>query len=387
MKECLASAFSEVYNSNVPAHQEPHQTHDGHINPVQFTVKDVERILRDTDTNTAMGPDNIHPMVLKTCAQQLAYPLHTIFTRSLLEGEVPMAWKKSLAVPIFKKGSRYDPLNYRPVSVTSVPCKLMEKIIVENMQNYLESNLVLSHHQFGFRPGRSTMEQLLLVYEEAAACVDKGDVMDVVVLDFSKAFDVVCHQVMLRKLECIGIDGQLLRWIESFLSDRTMQVCVKGELSSQKAVLSGVPQGSVLGPLLFLIYINHIGTNLIGNNKIFADDLKLYSCVAQGSLAAGSSSGTGRLQEDIDSVYETSISWGLGLNREKCADLRFCRNFRDRPPPVYHMSGAPLATCESQKDLGVIVDKSLKFHEHVTSVAHKAGGLCQSFLKVTVPHP
>ena len=162
-----------------------------------------------------------------------------------------------------------------------------------------------------------------------------------------------------------------------------MQVCVRGELSSHRTVLSGVSQGSVLGPLLFLIYINHIGRNLKGSYKIFADDLKLYSCVGQGSMAAGSPAETD-MQDDINALHDTSISWGLRINREKCAVLRFSRNFRDRPQAEYELNGAALPICESQRDLGVIVDTSLKFHEHITSVAHKAAGLCQSFLKATV---
>ena len=384
LNEYFASAFCDVYTSRVPTQQQPHQTHQGYINDMQVTIDTVEALLQNIDVNTAMGPDGIHPMVLKMCAHSLAYPLHIICTRSLEEGAIPLAWKKSLVVPIFKKGSRYDPLNYRPVSITSVPCKVMEKIIVEHLQEYLQTNSILSHHQFGFRSGRSTMEQLLIVYEEVTACVDRGEVIDVVLFDYSKAFDVVCHEVLLAKLQSIGIEGQILNWIESFLTGRTMQVCVKGELSSHRTVLSGVPQGSVLGPLLFLIYINHIGRNLKGNYKIFADDLKLYSCVGRGSMAAGSPSGTVRMQDDINSLHETSISWGLRINREKCAVLRFSRNFRDRPPAEYSLNGAALPTCESQKDLGVMIDTSLKYHEHITSVAHKAAGLCQSFLKATV---
>ena len=384
MNECFASAFCSVYNSEVPPNQEPHQRYPGHIDPLDITVQKVETMLRETDVNTAMGPDNIHPKVLKMCAQELAHPLYQIFVQSLQEGSLPDAWKKSVVVPIFKKGSRFDPFNYRPVSITSVPCKKMEKIIVESMQKYLETNAIMSSHQFGFRSGRSTMEQLLLVYEHVAEYVDKGNVMDVILFDYSKAFDVVCHQVLLRKLSCIGIDGQLLEWLGSFLTDRTMQVCVKGQLSSQRKVLSGVPQGSVLGPLLFLIYINHIGAELSCSYKIFADDLKLYACVGKREMSLDSQVGTGEMQADIDRLYKTSISWGLNINRDKCAVLRFSRKSRDRPLPNYQLSGAALPYCESQRDLGVIVDESLKFHEHVASVAHKAAGLCQSFLKATV---
>ena len=138
-----------------------------------------------------------------------------------------------------------------------------------------QQNAIMSSHQSGFRSVQPTLEQLLLVYEHVAEYVDKGNVIDVILFDYSKTFDVVCHQAALMKLSCIGIDGQLLEWLGSFLTDRTMQVCVKGLLSSQRKVLSGAPQSPVLGPLLFLIYINHIRAELSCPYEIFADDSKL----------------------------------------------------------------------------------------------------------------
>ena len=383
MAECLASSFSSVFCKVAPTCQEPHQVHDGHINPVNVSVEGVEARLLSLDSSTAMGPDGIHPLVLKNCAKQLARPLSVIFQRSLSEGLVPKAWKRSVVIPIFKKGHRFVPLNYRPVSLTPICCKTLEHLIADHLMDYLSEHNILTHHQFGFRRGRSTVEQLLLVYEEIYRVVDSGKTMDLILFDYSKAFDKVCHKILLDKLKSIGIDGKLLNWIASFLEGRKMQVAVKGQLSNCRPVESGVPQGSVLGPLLFLIYINHIGSNLSSSYKIFADDLKLYACVNP-SMSDARPGAAQSMQTDIGTLHRTSESWGLTINRDKCAVLRFARNSRGQAPPEYFLDGSPLPTCKTHGDLGVLVDDKLKFHEHVSSVAHKAFGLCQSFLKSTV---
>ena len=213
--------------------------------------------------------------------------------------------------------------------------------------------------------------------------MDDGRVVDVILFDYSKAFDMVCHDILLAKLHCIGVRGRILEWISSFLSDRKMRVSVIGSMSRERDVTSGVPQGSVLGPLLFLIYINSIAANLACNYKIFADDLKLYACIHQhpnhDQLPA-----VPDIQSDIDNLFNTSTSWGLKMNAKKCAVLRFCRSLGDTFPVQYYLNGCAIPAVSSHTDLGVIVDTDLKFHRHIRSVAHKAGGLAQNFLKSTV---
>ena len=172
--------------------------------------------------------------MLRGCRSALCTPLSLIFRESLQSSTLPLAWKHSLAVPIFKKGSRLEPLNYRPISLTSVPCKILEKIICAELYKYLDDGGVLLDDQFGFRPGRSTEDQLLLMYDDVTRWVDSGSVVVAVLFDFSKAFDVVSHCVLLEKLSSLGVRDPLLGWIEHFLRGRIMQVSLGNSRSSPK---------------------------------------------------------------------------------------------------------------------------------------------------------
>ena len=233
MADKFALAFAEVFDVSIVNHSPaPHQTSICHMPPINLQLQDVITILRSLDDNTSAGGDGIHPCLLKSCALQMAYPLYYICLLSLKESSLPVEWTHSNVVPIFKKGSRLCPLNYRPVSVTSVPCKILERHIVKSVTDFLESNMILSEHQYGFRAGRSTMDQLLLVYNDISQWLDEGSMVDLILFDFSKAFDLVSHQILLDKLDLLGFDKSLIAWIEIFLTRRTMSVSIKGKVSS-----------------------------------------------------------------------------------------------------------------------------------------------------------
>jgi hypothetical protein len=387
MAEIFVASFSGVFVSGAPLWPEPFQIFGGSVSEVEFTRARVSRVLDSLDPTSSMGPDGLHPCLLRHCSRELSVPLCLIFEKSMQSGVLPAIWRESVVVPIFKGKSHCDPLNYRPVSLTSVCCKSMERIVVDQLVDYLEYNNILSCHQFGFRKGRSTEDQLLLTYSDVCCWVDEGSIVDVVLLDFSKAFDVVHHAVLLSKLRALGVQGKLLDWIGAFLSNRVMAVCVDGVTSGNVEVTSGVPQGSVLGPILFLVYINFVSHGLSCCHKAFADDYKLYLKFSRKDKESAMVSITS-LQRSLDRVDLVSRSWNLKLNPEKCVVMRFGRCDVDigalSPVNHYHLQGGMLKFVEAHKDLGVLVDTTLRFHQHIRNVAGKAGGLASSLMRSTV---
>ena len=249
------------------------------ISPIIVEPYGVEKLLSSINPRKASGPDDIPARVLQCLATEIAPALSAIFSQSLQTAELPVQWKKAWITPVFKKGGRSDPANYRPVSLTSIACKLLEHIICSHIRRHADRYYILGEANHGFRAKHSTETQLLLTTHDMLKNRDQGKQIDVAILDFSKAFDTVPHRRLLNKLQHYGIDGDLLQWIEAFLGDRSQSVLVDGVRSKEEAVVSGVPQGTVLGPLMFLLYINdmpghvHTGTCC----RLFADDTLLYS--------------------------------------------------------------------------------------------------------------
>ena len=247
--------------------------------------------------------------------------------------------------PIFKKGHRKHPNNYRPISLTSVVGKLLESLIRDEIVDHMLSNNLFTDHQFGFVPGRACITQLLVVMEEWIQILQNGHPVDAVYLDFKKAFDSVPHMRLLNKLKAYGISDKLLDWISNFLTDRKQKVVLNGESSSWAKVISGIPQGSVLGPTLFVIFINDLPTVIESVAKIFADDTKVYGRV-------NNESDMKLLQDDIDKIWDWSFKWQLPFNADKCKSMHFGSSNKRHQ---YTINGNNLAQVKEENDLGIIV--------------------------------
>ena len=366
--EVFLNHFSNVFTKE-PDGQIPQpkaQLYDSPLQSFHISKEMVEKQLLKLQISKSPGPDALHPRLLKEISSSISEPLSIIFNNSLNSMTVPEIWKSANVSAIFKKGDKKMANNYRPISLTSVLCKTMESIIRDQMIAHMKRNLLFSDKQYGFITGRSTTLQLLKVLDKWTEVLDSGGQVDAIYMDFMKAFDKVPHRRLLAKIKSYGFSDPLLGWIEQFLTGRTQRVIVNNIPSSNASVTSGIPQGSVLGPILFILYINDLPDLVLSETYLFADDTKLFRHIIDFKSAE-------ELQGDLNKLQEWSSTWLLKFHPDKCKVLTLgnrsvAHKYTLQVDGISHN----LENVSEMKDLGITIDQNLSFENHINEKISKA---------------
>ena len=319
------------------------------LDSIHFSSSDIAKIISRLDLNKAHDHDMLSIQMIKICGNSIYKPLSIIFKDCLNEGKLPHGWKKANVVPVHKKGNKQILKNYRTISLLPICSKIFESLIYNEMFTFLTENNLISPNQSGFRPGDSCVNQLLAITNKIYKSFDEGCEVRGVFLDISKAFDTVWHEGLLLKLNQNGISGNLLKLLRDFLSYRKQRVVLNGQHSSWNNVNAGVPQGSILGPLLFLIYINNLSNNLSSNCKLFADDTSLFSIVNNIHTSATT------LSQDLKAITNWAFQWKIIFNPDlskQAQEVIFSRKIKKLLHPTLLFNNIPLNNCLFHKHLG-----------------------------------
>lgn len=361
-RKCIADNLNQYFksvftdksdSSGIPTSDDP---------AIVCTREGIYKLIIGLKTGKAPGPDNITKEILCIAPSPCADILTDIFNLSLSSGKLPDDWKKAIVSPIFKQGSRTKPSNYRPISLTCICCKMLEHVILHHLNQLFDD--LLHPNQHGFRRHRSCTTQLITVVHDITAAIDSGEQTHAALLDFSKAFDVVSHQILITKLTDINLDCSLVAWITDFLTGRTQKVVIDGVYSDEVPVTSGVPQGSVLGPALFLLYINDI-VDCVDHCSIrlFADDTIVYMPVKNERDALC-------FQRDLDNLFDWSVQNKMKFNTSKSNIIIF-----GKQPNIfieYRINGEIIPHSDTVKYLGLYIHRSLKWEHHIESILSRS---------------
>ena len=373
----FSSVFSDPSKTNIEsaAFAPPSIAHPFTDDMLNFSEDDIIKAIEEIKPNAASGPDEIPVLLLKSCKVALARPIYILWSQSLEKGSVPSFYKFSHVFPLHKKDSRAVAANYRPISLTSHIIKVYERVIRKKLVDYLEMNNLICGKQHGFRSGRSCLTQLLHHFDDVLESLTNNSDFDSIYLDYAKAFDKVDHKLLIRKLVLYGIHPKVINWIESFLSNRKQAVVVDGHLSLLATIISGVPQGTVLGPILFLIFINDIENCIMHSIvRCFADDTRI-------SIAVRSEKDVKLLQRDLENVIQWSDRNNMALHKDKFEYM--CHKFNKQHFLIelpfmnecyqYHVSNTvTLEPVYQLRDLGVLVSNDLSWSPHIRAIANKA---------------
>jgi hypothetical protein len=371
--EVICNLFNEYFNSVfVPVNSHSRSVIDcDHcyaegsvdVSQVNFTCNTVRKYFKTTNINKGAGVDGVHPLLISRLSRELSAPMTIIYRKSLKEGCYPQIWKKAIITPIPKGGDKHDVRQYRPISKLCILGKIFEKIIIDELSRITSRHI--SQYQHGFFKGRSVDTNLVLYTDFLLNSLDKGYQVDAVYTDFSKAFDKICHYTLIKKLSKFGIHGDLLRWLRSYISNRSQAVALRGYVSRFLEISSGIPQGSHLGPFLFTIYINDIDSCFHdSHNMLYADDTKIYRIISTYGDCL-------KLQSDLRRFELYCENNQLFVNPDKCYIISFTR--KNNPINYdYNLSGSQIKRAYKIRDLGLIIDAKLNFNQHLDKSVSKA---------------
>ena len=333
---------------------------------ISTTPQEVEIMLKTLKLGKAAGPDAINNRILKELSHPLSFPLCDLFNFSLLKGKVPAIWKEANVTPVFKKDDPSCVSSYRPISLLNTIGKVLEKVIHKHVFNFFRDHDILTPLQSGFVPQDSTANQLVDIYNTFCKALDEGKEVRAVFCDISKAFDRVWHRGLLYKLQAVGISGPLLQWFTDYLNNRKQRVVLPGVASNWLFLKAGVPQGSILGPLLFVLYINDIVDDIQSTIRLFADDTSLYVIVDDPPTAAG------QLNSDLAKIHSWAKKWLVTFNPSKSESVVFSRKRNKPNHPPLSMNQELINEVTSHKHLGLIFSDDCSWHEHFDYIKSKA---------------
>ena len=365
--ECLNNYFasiSSVQDENATLPIFTRKTNNS-LHEITIDAQEIEEIILTLNSNKASGPDTISHKMLKGVAKQISKPLSILFNRSLVEGCFPVQWKMAHVIPVYKKGDKSAVSNYRPVSLLSCCGKLFERLVFKHMYNFFHDNNLLYKYQSGFLPRHSTVFQLIDIYHHICQSFDNRQLSCMVFCDISKAFDRVWHKGLLFKLRQNGIEGNLLCWLSNYLSGRQQRVVLQSAVSSLKPISAGVPQGSVLGPLLFLIFVNDISDSLLSLTRLFADDSSLYYSAT--SLADIE----GIINHDLALISAWAKQWLVTFNPSKTEAILFSLKGNNDLPKLSFQS-MDVTFVEHHRHLGVTLSSNGLWDAHVDDIIKSA---------------